>query len=94
MTMTTIAPGTLWLERRPDYPDGWRRVVEVQSVDDADIPGANGFVHAVGWWQQRDGDRWQDTPETSRKTRVRTVLFARRYELIAAGLNRVGEEQR
>jgi hypothetical protein len=79
----TPAVGSLWREKRPDAIvrelDGqFRRVLRVDAAD------AGGFVSGIGWWQVRtDEGGWQDSPNSSRRTRIRTPLFLRRYEELA-----------
>lgn len=75
-------PGSLWVERRSGLPEGWRRVVRVETVDG---PHSNGFVQGIGWPMRRfDGDVWQDEtwPGARRRTRIRLSSFLRRYHLI------------
>ncbi len=78
--MTAIGPGTVWLDGKPGgvLPD-WRRVVQVAKADES-------FVEGVGWWQQLKAGRWVDSsaPGNTRKTRIRTALFVRRYTQIEA----------
>lgn len=75
-------PGSLWQERRSNLPEGWRRVVRVETADE---PSSNGMVEGIGWPQRRfDGDVWQDEtwPGARRRTRIRLPGFLRRYQLI------------
>jgi hypothetical protein len=68
-----IELGTIWLDRKffTDDPT-WRRLVEVIEVDSR-------YVHAVGRVQQQVDGAWQDTPQTSRRTRVLRDAFRRQY---------------
>jgi hypothetical protein len=70
--MTIPEPGQTWQDRDKRIPDETRRLVEVVAADDS-------FVEGRGWWQQVVDGRWQDTPATSRRTRIRTAMFTQRY---------------
>lgn len=72
----TSQPGSVWREKNSTPNE--RRLVEVDTAEDG------GFVEGVGWWQvhEHENERWQDLPDTSRRTRIRTHMFLRRFEEI------------
>jgi hypothetical protein len=68
-----ITIGTVWLDGKFRAVDEtWRRLVQVGDVDSR-------YVYGVGWIQQQVHGVWQDTPQTSRKTRVLRDAFLRQY---------------
>jgi hypothetical protein len=73
VTEHLIGIGVVWLDGKfPAVDETWRRLVQVGEVDPR-------YVYGVGWVQQHVDGHWQDTPQTSRKTRVLRDAFLRRY---------------
>lgn len=76
--MTTVEPGSRWLDRsKPPHPN-WRRIVEVTTAPPSIV---SGFVEGIGWWQELIAGEWTDCdyPGNRRKTRIRNNLFVQRY---------------
>jgi hypothetical protein len=71
--MAEIEPTSEWVDGSVATNDPpRRRVVRVFEVGDR-------YVHGVGWWQQQVDGRWQNTPQTTRKTRILRSAFERQY---------------
>lgn len=78
---TPITVGSLWVEKRTNLPDDWRRVLRVDRADGYD----NGFVEGVGWYETYRNDEWADAdyPSNHRRTRMRVDRLRSRYTRIA-----------